>query len=126
MKKIFLFAALLNFSSSVFAKNFIYCSEGSPSSFNPQLVTDGTSINATYGTVYNRLVEFDTPAHAKGLGTLGWLGEDTDPIHGLAILEGKTPDLSLLDVRLPPDMKDLTRSILQQFERDHPPPRATK
>lgn len=42
------------------AKNFVYCSEGSPSSFNPQLVTDGTSTNATSGTIYNRLVEFET------------------------------------------------------------------
>ncbi len=41
------------------AKNFIYCSEGSPSSFNPQLVTDGTSTNATAGTIYNTLIGFE-------------------------------------------------------------------
>lgn len=40
-------------------KTFVYCSEGSPSSFNPQLVTDGTSINATH-PVYEGLVEFET------------------------------------------------------------------
>lgn len=39
-------------------KTFVYCSEGSPSSFNPQLATDGTSFNASSRTVYNRLVEF--------------------------------------------------------------------
>ncbi len=47
------------FSSTVYAKNFVYCSEGSPSSFNPQLVADGTSVNATATTIYNRLVEFE-------------------------------------------------------------------
>jgi dipeptide transport system substrate-binding protein len=38
-------------------KPFIYCSEGSPSTFNPQLATDGTTLNATRA-IYNRLVEF--------------------------------------------------------------------
>ncbi|MEC8624119.1 MAG: ABC transporter substrate-binding protein, partial [Bdellovibrionota bacterium] len=40
------------------AKNFIYCSEGSPSAFNPQITTDGTSNNASSHTIYNRLIEF--------------------------------------------------------------------
>ena len=44
--------------SSVSAKTFVYCSEGSPTSFNPQLTSDGTSNNASAHTVYNRLVEF--------------------------------------------------------------------
>lgn len=47
-------------SSDVHAKNFVYCSEGSPSSFNPQIFTDGTSSNAASMTLYNRLVEFET------------------------------------------------------------------
>lgn len=40
------------------AQNFIFCMEGSPSSFNPQLVTDGISMNSSAQTVFNRLVEF--------------------------------------------------------------------
>lgn len=40
------------------AKTLVYCSEGSPKTFNPQLATDGTSANASAHTVYNRLVEF--------------------------------------------------------------------
>lgn len=40
------------------AKTFIYCSEGSPSNFNPQTVTDGPSFNANSQTLFNRLVEF--------------------------------------------------------------------
>ncbi len=38
--------------------NFIFCIEGSPSSFNPQLVSDGVSMNSSSQTVFNRLVEF--------------------------------------------------------------------
>lgn len=40
------------------AKTFVYCSEGSPSAFNPQVVSDGTSINASSHPLYNRLVDF--------------------------------------------------------------------
>ncbi len=40
------------------AKTFVYCSEGSPSTFNPQLATDGPTFNASSHTVYNTLVEF--------------------------------------------------------------------
>ena len=38
----------------------IFCSEGSPSKFNPQIVSDGTSITASSNTVFDRLVETDT------------------------------------------------------------------
>lgn len=41
------------------AKTFVYCSEGSPSAFNPQVVSDGTSINASSHPLYNRLVDFE-------------------------------------------------------------------
>lgn len=39
-------------------KTFVYCSEGSPSIFNPQLATDGPTFNASSRPIYNRLVEF--------------------------------------------------------------------
>lgn len=41
------------------AKTFVYCSEGSPSTFNPQLATDGPTFNASSRTIYNRLVDFE-------------------------------------------------------------------
>lgn len=40
-------------------KSIIYCSEGAPESFNPQLVTSGTTIDATSNQLYNRLIEFN-------------------------------------------------------------------
>ncbi|MGE0616694.1 MAG: ABC transporter substrate-binding protein [Bacteriovoracia bacterium] len=39
------------------AKTLVYCSEGSPSTFNPQIATDGTTYTNT-SAIYNRLVEF--------------------------------------------------------------------
>ena len=41
------------------------------------------------------------------------------PISGVAILDGQTPDLPILRVRLPLDLKDLTQDIIRQMERDH-------
>src|SRR5690349_5403065 len=39
------------------AKTLVYCSEGSPENFNPQINTTGTSFDAAR-PVFNRLVEF--------------------------------------------------------------------
>lgn len=39
-------------------KTFVYCAEGSPSSFNPQVATDGATFNASSKTIYDRLVHF--------------------------------------------------------------------
>ncbi len=52
------------------AKTLVFCSEGSPEGFNPQLFTTGTTFDASSVPMYNRLVEFE-------LGT-------TKPIPGLA------------------------------------------
>ncbi|QOL27137.1 ABC transporter substrate-binding protein [Thalassotalea sp. LPB0316] len=52
-------------------KSIIYCSEGSPESFNPQTVTSGTTIDAIANQLYNRLITFNSednsiiPAIAK-------------------------------------------------------------
>ena len=40
-------------------KTFVYCSEGSPSTFNPQIATDGPTFVAAANTIYDRLVRFD-------------------------------------------------------------------
>jgi dipeptide transport system substrate-binding protein len=48
--------------TAVFAqeKVFVYCSEGSPSTFNPQLAADGPTFNASSRMIYNRLVDFES------------------------------------------------------------------
>ncbi len=58
------------------AKTLVYCSEGSPENFNPQINTTGTSFDTAY-PVFNRLVEFKPgtteiePGLAEILGRLG-------------------------------------------------------
>jgi len=41
------------------AKTFVMCSEGSPEGFDTGLYTTGTTFDASSGTVYNRLIEFE-------------------------------------------------------------------
>jgi dipeptide transport system substrate-binding protein len=41
------------------AKTLVYCSEGSPDAFNPQLSNSGTSFDASAIPMYNRLIEVD-------------------------------------------------------------------
>jgi len=45
-------------SGAVSGKTLVFCSEGSPENFNPQLYTSGTSVDASAVPVYNRLVDF--------------------------------------------------------------------
>jgi cationic peptide transport system substrate-binding protein len=40
-------------------KGIIYCSEGSPTNFNPQLDTSGTTVDASSHQIYDRLLDFD-------------------------------------------------------------------
>jgi dipeptide transport system substrate-binding protein len=47
-------------SASIQAKTLVFCSEGSPEGFNPQLFTSGTTYDASSVPIYNRLVEFKT------------------------------------------------------------------
>lgn len=58
MKILLISLAFLSASMAYSAQNFIFCMEGSPTSFNPQIVTDGVSMNSSAQTVFNRLIEF--------------------------------------------------------------------
>ena len=42
-----------------FQSSIVYCSEGSPESFNPQLITSGTTIDAISLQLYDRLLDVD-------------------------------------------------------------------
>ncbi|MBL4822889.1 MAG: ABC transporter substrate-binding protein [Colwellia sp.] len=56
---------------SLSERSVIYCTEGSPETFNPQLVTSGTTIDATSNQLYDRLIAYQgdenklSPALAK-------------------------------------------------------------
>lgn len=57
--------------ASLSEHSVIYCAEGSPETFNPQLVTSGTTIDATSNQIYDKLLTYQggdntlTPALAK-------------------------------------------------------------
>ncbi|MEC5320849.1 ABC transporter substrate-binding protein [Brenneria populi subsp. brevivirga] len=51
-------ALTLAAASAASANTLVFCSEGSPENFNPQLYTSGTSVDASAVPVYNRLVDF--------------------------------------------------------------------
>ena len=63
-------------------------------------------------------VEYQTPAQTDGLGTQSRLQKNADPIRGVAILVGSTPDLVFLAARLPSDRTDLASIIIRQVELD--------
>jgi hypothetical protein len=66
----------------------------------------------------NEIVEYETPANTKGLGTSSMLQQDASPIDGVAILAGPDTDLYQLSARLPPNLSALTRPIIDKVERD--------
>ncbi|WP_299072609.1 ABC transporter substrate-binding protein [uncultured Paraglaciecola sp.] len=45
--------------STTDANSIVYCSEGSPANFNPQLDTSGTTVDASSHQIYDRLLDFD-------------------------------------------------------------------
>ncbi len=66
----------------------------------------------------NNVVEYTTRANSEGLGTRSWLRKNGNPIDGVAILVGETPDLLLLSVRLSGDSTGLVRAIVSQVEEE--------
>ena len=64
------------------------------------------------------VVEFRTPQQTEGLGTDSFLKKNGEPIVGVAMLVGETPDLLMLSIRLGPGREGLTSAIIAQVERD--------
>lgn len=62
-----------------------------------------------------RLVRYRTAPRSEGLGTMNLLEANDDPIDGVALLQGQTPDLLMLRVRLPLKQRDLAPVIIEQL-----------
>jgi hypothetical protein len=62
-----------------------------------------------------RLVRYRTAPRSEGLGTMGRLTANDDPIDGVALLQGQNPDLLMLRVRLPLKQRDPAQVIIQQL-----------
>jgi hypothetical protein len=67
------------------------------------------------------VVEFITLANAKGLGTVGRLKPDDEPIYAAAMLLGEAdePDTVTAAVRLPKEDAELACTIVRDLERRH-------
>ena len=104
-------------SRMAFAKAVI--GEGlEPASAFPSGPFPGDQMTARGDTV----AEFVTPANAQGLGSAySRLKPDGDPISGVAILAGPTPDLALAAVRLAGDQANLAPTTIRQLEQDEAP-----
>ncbi len=69
--------------------------------------------------ISKKIVEFQTPANADGLGTRSRLLKNGFPIQGAAILDlnGDT-SLTQISIRLPEKMSDLAGAIVKETERE--------
>lgn len=64
------------------------------------------------------VVEYETPAHAEGLGTGPRITKNDNPIQGVAILIGAVPNLLHARIRLPAHSTGLAPAIMSQVEAD--------
>src|SRR5690606_41219265 len=109
MLKLGLSLVAMTVAASVQAKTLVYCSEGSPEGFNPQLFTSGTTYDASSVPIYNRLVDFKigTTEVIPGLAEKWEVSED-GKIYTFNLRQGEkcphskefkpTPDLTASDV----------------------------
>ena len=70
-------------------KGIVYCSEGSPTGFNPQLNTSGTTVDASSHQIYDRLIDFD-PASGEIVSALAtsWLVSDDGLLYTFQLRKG--------------------------------------
>ena len=57
-----------NTDISLIDTGLVYCSEGSPDSFNPHVGTSGTSFDANSRVLFNRLLNVDTSTGNNNMG----------------------------------------------------------
>jgi hypothetical protein len=72
----------------------------------------------------NEVVAFQTAPNAVGLGTdtnaNSQMKPGSDPVQGVAMLTGATPDLLVVAVRLPSALLGMAPAIVQEIEQDNP------
>ncbi|WP_419173315.1 ABC transporter substrate-binding protein [Halobacteriovorax sp.] len=101
---------------------FVYCSEGSPSGFNPQFLTDGPSHNAAAYPLFNRLVSFQTgstniiPSIAES-----WTVSQDQLTYTFNIRKGvKFHTTKYFKPTRQLDASDVVWSLNRMFKKDHP------
>ncbi len=113
------------------SSSFVYCSEGSPSSFNPQIFTDGTSNNASSHTLYERLVAFEygsvkiIPSLAKKYSisddrlTYTFQLRPDVHFHSRSVRGSDRPEDNFTPTR-PLNASDVLFSFNRMFKKEHP------
>jgi dipeptide transport system substrate-binding protein len=103
-------------------KTLVYCSEGSPEGFNPQLYTAGTTFDASSRAIYNTLVEFvhGTTELRPGLAESWDISDDglqytfhLRPGVKFQTTDGFTPTRDL-------NADDVVYSFERMWQQDHP------
>lgn len=113
---------LLTLSSQVMAKNFVNCSEASPASFNPQVVTDAPSYNASAITLYSKLLRFElgTTKMIPGLAESYSISQD-EKVYTFKLRKGvKFHTTSYFKPTRDFNAEDVLFSINRQRLKDHP------
>lgn len=115
-------AATLVFSLTANAKTLIYCSEGSPEGFNPQLYASQTTADASSRQIYNRLVEFKLgsteliPALAES-----WSISDDGKVYTFKLRRHvRWHTTSSFTPTRDFNADDVVFSFERQFKKDHP------
>lgn len=123
MLKTTLLLGLLSLSPmSLNAKTFVNCSEASPASFNPQVVTDAPSYNASAITLYNKLMRFElgTTKMIPGLAESYTISKD-EKVYSFKLRRGvKFHTTSYFRPTRDFNAEDVLFSINRQRQKDHP------
>lgn len=118
----FLFSFLLIHSNLIHAKTFVNCSEASPASFNPQVVTDAPSYNASAITLYSKLLRFElgTTKMIPGLAESYTISKD-EKTYTFKLRKGvKFHSTSYFKPTRDFNAEDVLFSINRQRIKDHP------
>lgn len=114
--------ALMTAAFPTHAKTLIFCSEGSPEGFNPQLYVAGTTFNASSRQIYNRLVEFErgtmeiVPALAES-----WTVSDDGAVYTFRLRRGvEWHETPWFKPTRNFNADDVVFSFDRQLKKDHP------
>ncbi len=104
------------------AKTLVFCSEGSPEGFNPQLYTAGTTFDASSRAVYNGLVEFELGTTNTGPGLAeSWEVSDDGLTYTFHLRKGvKFHTTDFFTPTRDFNAEDVLFSFNRQWKTDHP------
>ncbi|MEK0082487.1 ABC transporter substrate-binding protein [Benzoatithermus flavus] len=115
-------ASLLALGAAAEAKTLVFCSEGSPEGFNPQLFTAGTTFDASSRPIYNRLVEFERGSTTIKPGLAeSWTVSDDGMTYTFKLRQGvKWHSTKAFKPTRAFNADDVVFSIERQRDKNHP------